>query len=285
MKRLASPRAVQKLVDSHRHAGRKVGLVPTMGALHEGHASLMRRARRECDVVVVSIFVNPAQFGPREDFSRYPRTLKHDMALLRREGCDLLFAPSVRDMYPEGFSTLVQPGSRAADLEGAHRPGHFAGVTTVCLKLFTACRPHRAYFGAKDYQQALVVRQMVADLNLDLTFVMCPIVRDSDGLALSSRNRFLSPEERRAALALPKAIREAAHDLRSSGLSPARTAKRGLAALARAQGVTPDYFQVRNAETLQPARPGDRRLVILGAARVGKTRLIDNACVSLNRRP
>jgi pantoate--beta-alanine ligase len=252
-----------------------------MGALHEGHASLVRRARRECDVVVVSIFVNPTQFDQGEDLRRYPRTLRHDLAVLRRDGCDLVFAPSVRDMYPEGFSTLVQPGALARDLEGAHRPGHFTGVVTVCLKLFTVCKPHRAYFGAKDYQQALVVRQMVADLNLDLNLVICPTVRDPDGLALSSRNRFLSPAERASALALPRAIREAARALRSGRITPDRAQTRGRSALTRTRGLSLDYFQVREAGTLRPGRPGDSRLVILAAVRVGSTRLVDNAPVSL----
>ena len=282
MKRLARPSAVQRLVEKHRAAGRRVGLVPTMGALHEGHASLVRRARRECDVVVVSIFVNPTQFGPREDFSRYPRTLGNDLKLLRREGCDLVFAPSVRDMYPEGFGTMVVPGPLASELEGAHRPGHFAGVATVCVKLFTICKPHRAYFGAKDYQQALVVEQVAHHLNLDLRVVMCPTRRDLDGLALSSRNRFLSAAEREVALALPRAIREAARVLRSGRATPRAAQRRGRAALSRVKGLVPDYFEVRQADTLLPCSPKDRRVVILAAARVGKTRLIDNLRVFLN---
>ena len=150
MRRLSSPRAVRKWVDARRKGGHRVGLVPTMGALHEGHASLVRRARRECDFVVASIFVNPEQFAPGEDFSRYPRTLKEDLALLRREGCDLVFVPAASDLYPSGFDTRVVPGALANILEGAHRPGHFTGVATVCVKLFLICHPHRAYFGAKD---------------------------------------------------------------------------------------------------------------------------------------
>jgi pantoate--beta-alanine ligase len=284
VKRVSSPQALQKLVEAQRRAGRRVGLVPTMGALHEGHASLVRRARRECDVVLASIFVNPAQFGPKEDFSRYPRTLRHDLALLRREGCDLVFAPSVHDMYPAGFDTTVVPGALARELEGAHRPGHFKGVATVCLKLFTVCKPHRAYFGAKDYQQALVVRKMAHDFNLDLTLVLCPTVRDRDGLALSSRNRYLSAAERRTALALPRALAEQARLLQAGGTTAGRAQARGLSALARVPGLVPDYFVVRAAETLRPCRPGDRQLVLLAAARVGKTRLIDNIRVTLKSR-
>ena len=281
MRRLSSPAAVQTLVESHRRAGRLVGLVPTMGALHEGHASLVRRARRECDFVVVSLFVNPTQFGPREDYSRYPRTLRHDLALLRREECDLVFVPTVRGMYPAGFDTTVIPGALATELEGGHRPGHFAGVATVCLKLFAVCRPHRAYFGAKDYQQALVVRKMVRDLQLDLKFVLCPTVRDTDGLALSSRNRYLSPSERQAALALPRTLAEQARLLRSGKVSARQAQSQGWQALSRAAGVEPDYFAVREAATLAPCRPGDRELVLLAAVRVGRTRLIDNARVHL----
>ena len=268
-----------------RCAGDRVGLVPTMGALHEGHLTLVRRARRECDFVVASIFVNPTQFGPGEDFKRYPRTLKRDLKLLRSEGCDLVFTPQASDMYPQGFDTYVVPGAMAQDLEGAHRPGHFQGVVTVCLKLFTVCHPHRAYFGAKDYQQALLVRKMATDLNLDLGVVLCPTVRDADGLALSSRNRFLTPAQRQTALALPRTLAEASRRLRSGLLSPRRAENAGLKTLSSVAGLSPGYFAVREATTLAPGRPGDRHLVVLAAVRVGSTRLIDNVQVSLKSRP
>jgi len=252
-----------------------------MGALHEGHVTLVRRARSECDLVVVSIFVNPTQFGPGEDFKRYPRTLQRDLKLLQSEGCDLVFMPGAEDMYPDGFDTYVAPGALAHALEGAHRPGHFQGVATVCLKLFTVCHPDRAYFGAKDYQQALLVRKMAEDFNLDLKFVLCPTVRDADGLALSSRNRFLTPAQRQTALALPRTLAGVARRLRSGVLSPRRAENAGLKALSGVAGLSPDYFAVREAATLAPCRPGDRHLVALAAVRVGSTRLIDNVQVSL----
>lgn len=261
-----------------------MGLLPTMGALHEGHASLMRCARRQCDFVVASIFVNPAQFALGEDFTRYPRTLQRDLALLRAEGCDLVFTPSADEMYPTGFDTRVVAGALASDLEGAHRPGHFDGVATVCLKLFGVCQPHRAYFGLKDYQQALIVQKMVTDLNLGLRLVLCPTIRDPDGLALSSRNRFLSPAERRLALALPRALAEQARLLRARRVSPRQAESRGWAVLSRIPGLTPDYFAVRQATTLERCVKGDRELVLLGAVRVGRTRLLDNLRVSLKSR-
>lgn len=282
---MTSPALVQKLVARRRCAGDRVGLVPTMGALHEGHLTLVRRARRECDFVVASIFVNPTQFGPGEDFKRYPRTLTRDLKLLRSEGCDLVFVPRAEDMYPAGFDTYVVPGALAQDLEGAHRPGHFQGVVTVCLKLFTVCHPHRAYFGAKDYQQALLVRKMAQDLNLDLELVLCPTVRDADGLALSSRNRFLTPGQRQTALTLPRTLAQVASRLRSGVSSPRRAENAGRRVLSRTAGLSPDYFAVREAATLAPCRPGDRHLVVLAAVRVGSTRLIDNVQVSLKSRP
>lgn len=277
--------AVRKLVDARRAAGCRVGLVPTMGALHEGHASLVRRARRECDFVVASIFVNPAQFAPGEDFSRYPRTLKEDLALLQHEGCDLVFVPAASDLYPSGFDTQVVPGALATILEGAHRPGHFTGVATVCVKLFLICHPHRAYFGAKDYQQALIVATVARDLDLGFGMVLCPTIRDTDGLALSSRNRYLSRAERQVALALPKTLAALARLLSEGRTTPRQAESRGMAALSRSAGLVPDYVAVRRAATLEPCRPGDRDLVLLGAVRVGRTRLIDNLRVSLKSRP
>jgi pantoate--beta-alanine ligase len=228
-----------------------VGLVPTMGAFHEGHLSLFRAARAENDVVVASLFVNPAQFGPAEDLDRYPRGEARDAELAEQEGVDVLFAPSGEEMYPEGFDTWVDVGELGRRLEGEFRPDHFRGVATVCLKLFNIVRPARAYFGQKDAQQAAVVKQLVRDLNLGLEIRVMPTVREEDGLALSSRNAYLSPEEREAALALPRAL-------------ATKDAARARELLA---GLEVDYVE-------EASLNGQR--VLAAAVRVGKTRLIDN---------
>jgi pantoate--beta-alanine ligase len=229
----------------------RTGLVPTMGAFHEGHLALFEAARNENDVVVASLFVNPTQFGPNEDLERYPRDEERDTRLAEEAGVDLLFAPSAEEMYPEGFSTWVDVGELGRRLEGEFRPDHFRGVATVCLKLFNIVRPTRAYFGQKDAQQAAVVKQLVRDLNLDLEIRVVATVRDEDGLALSSRNQYLSPEEREAALALPRAL--ATKDI--------DRARQMLASLEV------DYLEEANLN-------GQR--VLAAAVRVGKTRLIDN---------
>jgi len=279
---LRSPAAVQRWATHQRESGHTIGLVPTMGALHEGHLSLVRAARHACNQVVATIFVNPTQFGPTEDFARYPRTTRRDLALLRHEECDVVFMPAGDQMYPAGFQTYVVTGDLATDLEGRDRPTHFRGVTTICLKLFTICKPHRAYFGQKDYQQALVVQRMVADLNLDLVLKICPTVRESDGLAASSRNRHLGPADRERALAISRVLFEQAQALRN-GLYTARAAeRRGRQALSKAVGLRLDYFSVRQAHSLARPGPSDRDLVLLAAARVGRTRLIDNVRVRLN---
>lgn len=253
-----------------------------MGALHEGHLSLVRAARRECDLACATIFVNPTQFGPAEDFQRYPRNTRHDLALLRRECCDVVFMPDRQRIYPEGFETYVVPGDLAAILEGQSRPTHFRGVTTVCLKLFTICKPDRAYFGQKDYQQSLVVQRMVTDLNLDLKLRICPIVREPGGLALSSRNRYLSQVQRERALALSGALREQAQALRRGRYGAQGALRRGREALKRAPGLRLEYFEVRQARSLARPGPGDRDLVLLAAAWLGRTRLIDNVRVRLD---
>jgi pantoate--beta-alanine ligase len=231
----------------------KIGLVPTMGALHAGHVSLFDAARAECDVVVVSVFVNPAQFGPYEDLDRYPRDLERDTATAEAAAVDIVFAPEPGELYPPGYQTWVDVEELSRPLEGEFRPGHLRGVATICLKLFNIVRPHRAYFGQKDVQQAMVLRRMVSDLNLEVELRVLPTVRDPDGLALSSRNAYLSPEDRQRALALPRAL--ASHD-------PARALE-----TLRAAGVEADYVDV--------LADGDMR-VLAGAVRVGGTRLIDN---------
>ena len=228
-----------------------VGLVPTMGAFHEGHLSLFAAARQENELVVASLFLNPAQFGPEEDLDRYPRDEERDTRLAEGAGVDILFAPAAEELYPEGFDTWVDVEHLGRRLEGEFRPGHFRGVATVCLKLFNIIRPRRAYFGQKDAQQAAVVKRMVSDLNLDVEIRVLPTVRDEDGLAYSSRNTYLSPEERRAALALPRA-------LATKDPAQARDLLRGLDV---------DYLEVADL---------DGQRVLAAAVHVGKTRLIDN---------
>jgi pantoate--beta-alanine ligase len=237
-----------------------VGLVPTMGAFHAGHLALFEAARAENDVVVASLFVNPAQFGEDEDLARYPRDEERDARLAGEAGVDILFAPSADELYPEGFATWVDVGELGQKLEGEFRPGHFRGVATVCVKLFNIVRPDRAYFGQKDAQQAAVVKQLVRDLNLDLEIRVVPTVRDADGLALSSRNAYLSPEERETALALPKAL-WTGRDAFVAGSDPVKEARHLLNSL----GV--DYLEVAEL---------DGQKVLAAAVRVGKTRLIDN---------
>jgi pantoate--beta-alanine ligase len=236
--------------------GRRIGLVPTMGALHAGHLALVAAARAECDTVVVSLFVNPAQFDDEADLAAYPRDLARDERVAAAAGVDLLFAPSERELYPPGFATWVVPGGIADGLEGAHRPGHFRGVATVCLKLFNLVRPDVAYFGRKDAQQLAVVKQMVRDLNAGVEIRAVPTVRDADGLALSSRNARLAPEERRRALAIPRAL-------------ATRDPDRARAVLAAA-GIEPDYVAVADLD-------GETLAI---AARVGRTRLIDNVLLA-----
>jgi pantoate--beta-alanine ligase len=239
-----------------------IGLVPTMGAFHDGHLSLMRAARAACDLVVVSLFVNPSQFNAAEDLARYPRDEASDARAAEAVGADLLFAPSAAELYPDGFDTWVDPGELATSLEGASRPGHFRAVATVCTKLFSIVRPDLAYFGRKDAQQVAVVKRVVMDLNLPLEIVALPTVRDTDGLALSSRNAFLSPAERAAALALPRAL-EAGATAHRSGADPVSAVRQ---ILDVERGLTVDYVEV--AELDGPT--------LVAAVRAGATRLIDN---------
>jgi pantoate--beta-alanine ligase len=250
-----------------------------MGALHEGHFSLIRAAQRECAPVVVSLFVNPKQFGPAEDFSKYPRTLEQDRGAVEALGVDFLFAPSPQDMYPAGFRTSVVVEGLSDRLEGRSRPGHFRGVTTVVLKLFEIVQPRFAYFGRKDAQQARLIRQMSTDLNLDTSVVVCPIVREADGLALSSRNVYLKAEDRRAAAALSRSL-AAVRDEIAKG---ERDVSRLLAALNRVLAletrVAPDYAEIVDNETLEPIPILRGSCYVLLAAKLGDTRLIDNALI------
>jgi pantoate--beta-alanine ligase len=271
-------KALRTEVASWRRRGERIALVPTMGALHAGHISLVRLAKRRADRVVVSVFVNPAQFGPKEDFSRYPRTWKEDVAQLKAEKVDLIFAPNVPEIYPRGFATRVMPDGPARELEGEFRPHFFAGVATVVAKLLIEAMPDIAVFGEKDYQQLQVIRRLVADLDLPVRIVGGPTVREPDGLALSSRNAYLSQNERAAAPALHRALKAAADAIRK-GAPVGPTLERGRRTL-KAAGFKLDYFEARHAETLAPvtaARNGPLRLLV--AARIGNTRLIDNVAV------
>jgi len=259
-----------------QQASRSVGFVPTMGYLHEGHLALVRRARAENETVVVSIFVNPLQFGPQEDYDRYPRDLDRDLYLLEREGVDAVFAPSVSEMYPSGFSTaVVVTGPIAERLEGEARPGHFRGVATVVTRLFGLVQPQRAYFGWKDAQQVLVVQRLVQDLALPVDIVPLPTVREADGLAMSSRNVYLSPEERVAASAIPRGLFAALERFRSG--ERAAAALREL--VRRTLTTTPvrlEYVSVSDLETFQEVEYVERPALLLVAAWIGTTRLIDN---------
>ena len=267
------PPAVRDAVTAARRAGRRVGFVPTMGALHRGHASLVERAGAECDEVVVSIFVNPTQFGPREDFTRYPRTLEADVALVSAAGATLVFAPEVGAAYPPGHATSVVVAGPAAPWEGEARPGHFAGVATVVCWLFHVVPADIAYFGAKDWQQTVVVRRMVEDLAIPIAIEICPTVREPDGLAMSSRNAYLSADERRRAVALHEGLRAAEASWRR-GEAPA-AAEEAIRAALEARGVAPDYAAVVDPLSLGPPRPGGAAVALV-AGRLGSTRLIDN---------
>jgi pantoate--beta-alanine ligase len=262
-----------------RAQSRVVGLVPTMGALHEGHFSLVRAAKSECSPVVVSIFVNPKQFGPSEDFQKYPRSFEADRAALENLGVDYLFAPTPEEMYPPGFRTVVAVGGLSDKLEGRSRPGHFHGVTTVVLKLFEIVQPSFAYFGRKDAQQARIIRQMALDLNLDTQIIVRPILREPDGLALSSRNVYLQGDDRRAAAALHLSLNAVSREIAAGQ----RDVTRLLASLRRVldaePGIVLDYAEIVDADTLEPVVTLRGNCLILLAAKLGKTRLIDNALV------
>ncbi len=260
-----------------RELPRPLGLVPTMGALHEGHLSLVRQARRDNDFVAVTIFVNPAQFGPAEDLAQYPRDLERDLDLLRRESVDLVFTPMPDEIYPPGFATWVDVGRLGERLEGAVRPGHFRGVATVVAKLFSITRPDRAYFGQKDGQQTLVVRQLARDLNLGVELVVAPTVREPDGLALSSRNAYLTPEQRQAAPVIYRSLRRA-QELWLGGVVDAGALRDEVMRLLGQEPLldSVDYVSVADAETLEELTTVDRPALVLTAARLGGTRLIDN---------
>ena len=265
-----------------KHDGEAVAIVPTLGNLHEGHISLVELARKQADRVVVSVFVNPTQFGPGEDYQAYPRTLDHDRRRLIRAGADLLFAPSVEVVYPRGedSATVVSVPGLSDILCGGFRPGHFDGVTSVVSRLFNIVQPDFAIFGQKDYQQLTIIRRMQADLHFPVEIIAGPTLREADGLALSSRNQYLSDAERGIAPNLYRAVSECGDRLRAGARDYAALEAHGMATLVAA-GFRPDYFAVRNADDLSPAQAMDRRLVVLVAAHLGRARLIDNQLVEL----
>jgi pantoate--beta-alanine ligase len=271
--------ALRCAIANLRARGRTIALVPTMGALHEGHFSLVRRAQSRADCVIVSIFVNPTQFAPHEDLTTYPRTFAADIAALAQRDVALAWAPSVRTMYPDGFATRVVPeGPATVGLEDASRPHFFAGVATVVTKLLIQCEPDIALFGEKDYQQLKVVTQLARDLGLKTRIVGAPIMRERDGLALSSRNRYLTAAERQTAPMLYRALKDAAAKI-AAGAPAAEALEQGRKAAAQA-GLQVDYFEARNADTLEPLRVSvDEPIRLLAAARIGTTRLIDNIAV------
>ena len=273
--------AVREHVRAWRSEGLRVAFVPTMGNLHPGHVSLIEAARRHGERFIASIFVNPMQFGPNEDFAHYPRTPREDERMLAGAGCSVMFMPDVAEIYPNGSerATRVEVPGVSRILEGEFRPGHMEGVSTVVAKLFHIVEPDVAVFGEKDFQQLTVIRRMVADLCMPVKIIGAPTVRDRDGLAMSSRNQYLSTEERALAPSIYRALEAAAQRLRAGDVDFASIERAGFQALEHA-GFRPDYFSVRNASDLSPATPAARELVILTAARIGKARLIDNVQVT-----
>ncbi len=274
MHEITEPREMRAWSRAERAKARRIGFVPTMGSLHEGHLRLVDRARDHADRVVLSVFVNPLQFGPQEDFERYPRSLADDRRLAAEREVDCLFVPETAAMYAAEPLVRVAPGPTGETLEGAARPGHFAGVLTVVAKLFHIVEPDLAVFGRKDYQQAVLVRQMVRDLDFPVEIDVAPTVRELDGLALSSRNAYLDPDQRRAALALSRALRAVEQAWRGGESNPAVLERRGMEVL-RIPGVTPEYLAIVG-EAMRPVKQADARAVVVIAARVGATRLIDN---------
>jgi len=280
MKIIHSPQKMRQIAARLKINGKTIGLVPTMGALHDGHLSLVKKARTQNKVVIVSIFVNPVQFGPKEDYLRYPRPFAKDSALCRKAGVNYIFAPKPEQMYPGHYSTYVNVGRISDILCGSFRPGHFRGVATVVAKLFNITAPDRAYFGQKDYQQVRVLKRMADDLNFDVKIVQCPIIREPDGLAKSSRNSYLSPEERRSSAEISKALQHAAYlvecDKSKNSRKIIEKVKEKILKIPRAKI---DYIEIRDAETLEKADPIEKSAVILCAVWVGKTRLIDNLII------
>ncbi len=279
MKIVSDIREMQQLAGHYRQQGKTIGFVPTMGYLHEGHLSLMRRARAQCDILVVSIFVNPTQFGPNEDFERYPRDFERDERLCREVGVDVVFYPTTDAMYPRPYLTYVHVEKLSETMCGASRPGHFRGVTTVVTKLFNIVQPHIAVFGQKDYQQSLIIRQMVRDLNFEVQIDVAPIVREADGLAMSSRNKYLSPEERQQALVLYRSLTRAEELIREGERNVDTLLQAMQTVISEAPDARIDYIAIVDAETLEPLSTVRPNTVIALAVYIGTTRLIDNTWI------
>jgi pantoate--beta-alanine ligase len=277
---LTSAAEVTVVSKEARQAGKRVGFVPTMGALHQGHLSLVRTARSQTDVVIASVFVNPLQFGPTEDFNKYPRDAEKDSAMLAAEKTDYLFLPAVEEMYPPGATTWVNVEGLSEKLDGRSRPGHFRGVTTVVAKLFNIVQPDFAFFGQKDAAQVAIVNKMVRDLNFDVRIVVCPIIREADGLAMSSRNAYLNPEQRKQALVLYRALMRVQTLADRGESNSARLRVAGEQVMAEESAVKPDYFEIVNRETLEPVSDISSSALVAVAAYVGSTRLIDNIVVT-----
>jgi len=284
MKIIRSPAAMAAWSEPFRREGVQIGFVPTMGALHEGHRALIRAARLRCDALVVSIFVNPTQFGPQEDLAKYPRPISRDRAMCRQEGVDVCFEPTTASMYPPGFQATVSLPTIARRWEGEVRPHHFSGVATVVTKLFGMVRPRIALFGQKDFQQSALVRQLVKDLNLGAEIVVCPTIREADGLAMSSRNVYLSPEERSRATTLYQALRTGAEAIRN-GVTSSEAVQSAMTQVIEGEpAMTIDYLVVCDPITLEPLARVTSRVVLLGAVRLGSVRLIDNLLVTVVRK-
>ena len=273
---ITTTKAMRAASRAAKAAGKRVGFVPTMGALHEGHLSLVRAAKAQCDVVAASIFVNPTQFGPNEDFSKYPRTLERDRELLEKEGVNIAFAPPVEEIYPPGAVTFVTVEGLSEKLCGKSRPGHFRGVTTVVSKLFNIVEPDVAYFGQKDAAQVAIIRRMVGDLNIPVEIRVCPIVRETNGLAMSSRNAYLDPQQRKAALVLYRSLREVQQTFEQGEVNAHNLVQIGRKIVAEESTVRLDYFEIVRLDTLDPIENLEGPALVAVAAFVGTTRLIDN---------
>ena len=277
MKILQKIEEVKREIRRIKQKGKKIGFVPTMGYLHQGHLSLIKKAGEECDYIVVSIFVNPTQFGPREDYRRYPRDLKRDFSILKKENVNLVFVPGVKEMYPEGFKTWVIVEDFSERLEGKFRPGHFRGVCTVVLKLFNIVEPDRAYFGWKDAQQLIIIKKMVKDLNISVDVIGCPTVREKDGLAASSRNTYLSLEERKKALCLYKSLQKIKEMVEFESIKDTDILLReGRKIIERTKGVELQYLEAVDLKSLNPVKKIKKGVMVVGAIKIGKVRLIDN---------
>lgn len=267
---------MQNLASQFRQEGKTIGFVPTMGALHQGHLSLMEHAKEESDIVIVSIFVNPSQFGPGEDLNQYPRDMEGDIEKTGSAGVDILFTPAPSEIYPEGFRTYVSVEGLSEILCGKTRPGHFRGVSTVVLKLFNIIKPHKSFFGQKDYQQTVIIRRMVKDLNVDTDIIVLPTVREADGLAMSSRNQYLKKDDRKAAAVIYRSLLQAGRLFESGVSGTERLRNTILSVLKEEPSVHTEYISIINPETLEEETFAENGTVIVVAARIGNTRLIDN---------